>query len=121
MHTSAAAIAGKKEWWSYQSKPPSIAGRTFKVPRRSPTPFFLSTLGLKNILLLLFFIYPRPKEFITAPLARPLRDMADQTQMFITDNQDTIAMSDNNFCQPTKTHNVTNKVEKISPQKRQPS
>ena len=53
MHIFAAAIAGKKELWSYECKPPSKAGRTFKVPGRGPAPFLLSP-GLKNILLLLF-------------------------------------------------------------------
>ena len=57
------------------STPPSLARRTFKVPGRGP-----------------------------APLGRPLRDRAGQTQMFITDNEDIIARSDGNFIQQTKKH-----------------
>ena len=95
MHTFAAAIAGKKEWRSYKCKPPIHSRADLQSSTKEPYSFFHSTPGPKNILLLLFFIYPRPKEFITAPLAQPLRDMADQTQMFITDNQDTIARSVN--------------------------
>ena len=54
--------------------PPSITRRAFKVPGRGP-----------------------------APLGRPLRDRAGQTQMFITGDRDIIARSDGNFSQQTYT------------------
>ena len=76
MHNFAAGTVGKsktKRGGVINVNPPSLARRTFKVPGRGP-----------------------------APLGRPLRDRAGQTQMFITDNEDIIARSDGNFIQQTK-------------------
>ena len=78
MHNFAAGTVGKsktKRGSVINVNPPSLARRTFKVPGRGP-----------------------------APLGRPLRDRAGQTQMFITDNEDIIARSDGNFIQQTKKH-----------------
>ena len=84
MHNFAAGTVGKsktKRGGVINVNPPSLARRTFKVPGRGP-----------------------------APLGRPLRDRAGQTQMFITDNEDIIARSDGNFIQQTK---KTHKFAKI--------
>ena len=84
MHNFAAGTVGKskiKRGGVINVNPPSMARRTFKVPGRGP-----------------------------APLGRPLRDRAGQTQMFITDNEDIIARSDGNFIQQTK---KTHKFAKI--------
>ena len=78
MHNFAAGTVGKsktKRGGVINVNPPSLARRTFKVPGRGP-----------------------------APLGRPLRDRAGETQMFITDNEDIIARSDGNFIQQTKKH-----------------
>ena len=84
MHNFAAGTVGKsktKRGGVINVNPPSIARQTFKVPGRGP-----------------------------APLGRPLRDRAGQTQMFITDDRDIIARSDGNFSQQTK---KTHKFAKI--------
>ena len=76
MHNFAAGTVGKSKskcGGVMNINPPYIARRSFKVPGRGP-----------------------------APLGRPLRDRAGQTQMFITDDRDIIARSDGNFSQQTK-------------------
>ena len=84
MHNFAAGTVGKSKTKHYDVinvNPPSLARQTFKVPGRGP-----------------------------APLGRPVRDRAGQTQMFIIDNEDIIARSDGNFIQQSKT---THKFAKI--------
>ena len=75
MHNSAAGPVGKsktKHGGVINVNFPSLARWTLKVQRRGP-----------------------------APLGRPLRDRAGQTQMFSTDNEYIIARSDGNFIQQT--------------------
>ena len=87
MHNFAAGTVGKSKTKCggvINVNPPSIARQAFKVPGRGP-----------------------------APLGRPLRDRAGQTQMFITDDRDIIARSDGNFSQQTeKTHKFAKILER---------